>query len=33
MISSLQNQTDEKISKPQITNTQIKITKNPNIET
>ena len=33
MISSLKNQTDEKISKPQIPNTQIKITKNPNIET
>ena len=33
MISSFKNQTDEKISKPQITNTQIKITKNPNIET
>ena len=33
MISSLKNQRDEKISKPQIANTQIKITKNPNIET
>ena len=33
MISSFKNETREKISKPQITNTQIKITKNPNIET
>ena len=33
MISSFKNQTDETILKPQITNTQIKITKNPNIET
>ena len=33
MISSFKNQTDEMILKHQITNTQIKITKNPNIET
>ena len=33
MISPFKNQTDETILKPQITNTQIKITENPNIET
>ena len=29
----MKNQTDENISKPEITNTQIKMTKNPNVET
>ena len=29
----MKNQTDENTSKPEITNTQIKMTKNPNVET
>ena len=33
MISTFKNQIEEKISEPQITNSQIKITKNPNIQT
>lgn len=33
MISTFKNQIDEKISKPQIANAQIKLTQDPNIET